>query len=70
MWRRPWRRGTAEAERRRDVADEATKGIGELVEHSRAIDARLRAEVARNGFGELLQIAMSGRRGPERGQQA
>ncbi|SCX06072.1 hypothetical protein SAMN02799620_00807 [Mycolicibacterium fluoranthenivorans] len=58
-WR--WRRRTAEAERRLAHAEESTQGLGELIQYSREMDARLRREVAPNGFGKAIQLAMRGR---------
>lgn len=65
----PWRRGTHEAEQRLADAEKATSGIDDLVAYSREVNARLRQEVARNGFGELLQLAMGGRQRPDVGGQ-
>lgn len=62
MWRLPFLRRTAEAEQRLAAAEKATQGIGELIQYSNEVDARLRREVVvRNGFGRSLQIAMRGR---------
>lgn len=60
MW--PWRRRIAEAEQRLSEAEERTKGTGDLIRQSQEADANLRRAVARNGFGEALQLAMERRR--------
>ncbi|WP_349318847.1 DUF7620 family protein [Mycolicibacterium canariasense] len=57
MWW-PWRRRTAEAEQRLARAEEATQGIGELIQYSREADERLRQEASLNGFGRSIQLAM------------
>ena len=65
----PWQRGTVEAEKRLQRAEMDTQMTPEWVKYTRLMDSLLREEVARNGFGELLQIAMGGRRRPEGNQR-
>lgn len=57
----PWRR-VAEAQERLVEAEERTKATSDVIRRSRLADARLRAAVARNGFGEALLVAMERRR--------
>lgn len=58
----PWRRHIEEAQRRLAEAEERTKRTGDLIRRSREADAKVRHVVARNGFGEALQLAMERRR--------
>lgn len=60
MW--PWRRRAAEAERGLAEAEERKRGVDELVQQSRRVNTRLRQEIEKNGFTELMQAAM--RRAP------
>lgn len=63
MW--PWRRRAAEAERGLAEAEERKRGVDELVQQSRRVNTRLRQEIEKNGFTELMQAAM--RRAPGEG---
>ncbi len=56
MW--PWRRRAAEAERGLAEAEERKRGVDELVQQSRRVNTRLRQEIEKNGFTELLAAAM------------
>jgi hypothetical protein len=58
MW--PWSK-RAEVLRQLAEAEERQKDAKELLNHSRKVTARLRAEVRKNHFGEMLQAAMGGR---------
>lgn len=56
----PWQK-RAEVLRQLAEAEERQKDAKKLIVHSRKVTARLRAEVEKNHFGELLQAAMGGR---------
>lgn len=58
MW--PWKRRT-EVLRQLKEAEQRQKDAEKLITHSRKVTARLRAEVRKNHFGEMLQAAMGGR---------
>jgi hypothetical protein len=69
MW--PWNRQRAEAEKARQefieaqrkakAAEERRKAVDRLIGRSMATSARLRREVERNGFSDLLQQAWGAR---------
>lgn len=56
MW--PWQRRAVEAERQLAEAEDRKRGVDELVKQSRHAAVRLRQEIDKNGFTELLQAAM------------
>jgi len=69
MW--PWsrsrveaekaRKQLAEAQRKAKATEERDKVIDKLIGQSMATSARLRREIARNGFSDLMQQAWGGR---------
>lgn len=59
MW--PWKRRAEALRSQLKEADQRRKDAEKLITHSRKVTARLRAEVQKNHFGELLQAAMGGR---------
>ena len=58
MW--PWSK-RAEVLQQLKEAEKRQKDAEKLITHSRKVTARLRAEVRKNHFGEMLQAAMGGR---------
>lgn len=58
MW--PWSKREEVLQQLKE-AEERQENAKELIVHSRKVTARLRAEVQKNHFGDLLQAAM-GRR--------
>ncbi|MCV7255705.1 hypothetical protein H7J86_26420 [Mycobacterium hackensackense] len=56
MW--PWRRRVAEAEQQLAEAQERKRGVDELVNQSRRVTNRMRQEIEKNGFTDLLTQAM------------
>lgn len=69
MW--PWSRQRAEAEKARrqaedaqskaQAAEERRQAVDRLIGQSLLASARLRSEIARNGFSELMQQAWGSR---------
>lgn len=60
MW--PWRNHRlAEAREQEAEAEVRQRDAEKLAERSRAVTARLRGELDKNGFTELLQFAWGGR---------
>ena len=54
----PWRRRAAQAEHELAEAQKRRRNVDELVQQSRRVTNRMRNEIDKNGFTEMLIIAM------------
>lgn len=54
----PWRRRAAEAEQQLDEARQRRQNVDALVQQSRRVTSRMRQEIDKNGFTEMLINAM------------
>lgn len=54
----PWRRRAVEAEQELVEAEDRRRNVDALVQHSRRVTNRMRQEIDKNGFTDMLIAAM------------